>query len=399
MFPFRILLPALIFLFIAKIRCSPKRIIDTRVGNYLGFLGFWLFYAAVSMLWAADKVLAIKDIALLFTGVSVAFFTVYYLKSLRHLENLSYIWVGSMVLMLILGLWEIQTGNHLPLSSYVDPISIADQNRPSAVFYNTNDLAFFLALCLPFIYVWIFSKGRVPRKALALALFVAALFVLAMTTSRSAQLGLIAAVVFDFAFLRGILGKWKVLAITGLVTLALITLFPDQTREIETTMGLRFQDLPLEFSQGSARLAVASGVPELLTTSYGMGVGAGNADYYLHLSKIDLVTGFTALHNLWLEILANYGIIIFIGYLGFHVSLFLALLRSYRRTQDGRGKRLCEAALMGMVAFPIANLAVSSAMALPQTWMFLGFALAVLNQLRVVRAEQYRSNLLLAKGA
>ena len=397
LFPFRILIPALILLFAVKasFKRRTKPSLATNVIKHFGFFGFWLFYAAMSTIWAVDKASALKDIIFLFTGVSVAFFTAYYLRSLGQLEKLRDIWIIGLVSMLALGLWEINTGNHLPFSSYV----IYDQNKPSAVFYNTNDLAFFIALCLPFIIVWILSKRHLLQRLFFMTLLAAAVFVLAKTTSRAAQLGLLAATAFDLVILRKISGKARLLATAGLLILAFVILFPQQTREITEELGRKYSNLPREFEPGSARLAVATGVPKLMLISYGMGVGAGNSDHYLHLAGIDYMTGFTALHNWWLEILANYGIIIFVGYVIFYLSLFFGLLRAYRWIQDRSTKRLYEAILMGMVAFPIACNAVSSAMALPQNWMFLGFALALLNYSRLLRSELHHSHILRPDGS
>jgi teichuronic acid biosynthesis protein TuaE len=399
LFPFRILLPALILCFLGGALQRAKSNFAGHVANYLTFLGFWLSYAGMSIFWAADKSLALNDVLLLFAGISVTFLTVYYVKNPGHLEKLRDIWIAGLVFMLLVALWEINTGQHLPFSSYVDPISSADQNRPSAVFYNTNDLAFFIALCSPFVYIRMLATKDRVRKVMGLILLLAALFVLAKTTSRAAQMGLLAALAFDFVVLRRNRGKVKLLATAGSLALALVLLFPQQVSDVTETLGLKFAELPREFMQGSSRLAVAQGVPELLITSYGMGVGAGNSDYYLHINKVDLVTGFTALHCWWLEILANFGIIVFVGYLGFFLALFFALFRAYGRGQDGSSKQLCQATLMGMVAFPIASFASSSIMALPQNWMFIGFALALLNRLRLTRVALRRSRSTQITGA
>lgn len=382
LFPFRILLPILVFFFMVRAFSGRgiKRSSIIRVGTYLGFLGFWSFYAVVSSVWAADKGMALKDIVFLLTGAVVVFLTVYYMSSMSDLEKLRNIWIAVLVAMTAIGLWEITTGNHWPTSSYLEPTaSIADRFRPSALFYNTNDLANLIALSLPFVFVWVQSGENLVQRLPGMVVLVVVLFVLTQTTSRSAYLGILAAIAFDFFFLQRGMGRLRGLATIGLIALVLIGVFPDTVRGVFDAVGMRLGSLSEEVGPEGSRLMVAETVPDMLLLSYGMGVGPGNAVYYIQQSSSLSVRTIGALHNWWLEILSDYGIFVFAGYVVFFVKLLWGLYKAHRRVRDVASRRLCEALIMGMIAFPFASFANSSIMALPQNWIFIGFALAFLN--------------------
>jgi teichuronic acid biosynthesis protein TuaE len=386
LFPFRILFPVLVFFFVAR-RLSGRRIkrgSGVRVGAYLCFLGFWLFYAAMSSVWAADKGMALKDIVFLLTGIVGVFLIVYYMSSISDLEKLRNIWIVVLLAMTAIGLWEITTGNHWPTSSYLEPTaSIADRFRPSALFYNTNDLANLIALSLPFVFVWIQSGENLVQRLPGMVVLVVVLFVLTQTTSRSAYLGILAAIAFDFFFLQRGMGRLRGLATIGFIALVLIGVFPDTTREVFDAVGMRLGSLSQEVGPEGGRQMVAETVPDMLLLSFGMGVGPGNSVYYIQQSSSLSVRMIGALHNWWLEILSEYGIFVFVGYVVFFVKLLWGLYKARRRMQDVVGRRLGEALIMGMIAFPFASFANSSIMALPQNWIFIGFALAFLNVSRL----------------
>jgi teichuronic acid biosynthesis protein TuaE len=88
-------------------------------------------------------------------------------------------------------------------------------------------------------------------------------------------------------------------------------------------------------------------------------------------------------HNWWIEILANYGIFIFAGYLIFFFSLLINLWRTWATLQDRTEKMLCEALLLGCITFIFAAISSSSIIALRPQWIFFGFALAFLNYCRL----------------
>lgn len=95
LFPYRYFLIFMWLLFILYIFYSNGRLSlsHIKVKRYLQYLALWLGYAFLSLLWAASKSDAIRHIIiLLFMGMSIIFFMVYYLRNLDQVTRVFYIW-------------------------------------------------------------------------------------------------------------------------------------------------------------------------------------------------------------------------------------------------------------------------------------------------------------------
>ena len=88
-----------------------------------------------------------------------------------------------------------------------------------------------------------------------------------------------------------------------------------------------------------------------------------------------------------LEILINYGIFVFVGYILFYLGLVLTMWRVHRRTKNREEKMICEALLVALVGFFLASISSSSIMAFSPQWLLFAFALAFLNYQRIRRLE------------
>ena len=83
----------------------------------------------------------------------------------------------------------------------------------------------------------------------------------------------------------------------------------------------------------------------------GLGVGAGNVEYHMAHFQIYNTYGILNVHNWWVEILANYGILIFVGFVAFYLGLFAKLYKAYSKLTNTSEKMICEALLVGLVVF------------------------------------------------
>jgi len=93
-------------------------------------------------------------------------------------------------------------------------------------------------------------------------------------------------------------------------------------------------------------------------------VGAGNAEYWMGNFPIYETRGITNPHNWWDEILVDYGIFIFAGYVLFYVGLVARLYKIHQHLGAGTEKMICEALLVSLVGFFLASISSSSIMAL-----------------------------------
>jgi len=120
-----------------------------------------------------------------------------------------------------------------------------------------------------------------------------------------------------------------------------------------------------------------------LYSTAGFGVGAGNAEYWMaNFARYD-TAGILNLHNWWLEILINYGIFVFIGYVVMYIGIILKLWHAWHKAVDRKERMIAEALLLAFIGFFFASISSSSIMAFNPQWLLFAFALAFLNwQLR-----------------
>nr|BAL60203.1 hypothetical conserved protein [Candidatus Acetothermum autotrophicum] len=387
LFPYRILLVLLGILFVISILFKQGRVHGSflKVKLYLQFLVFWLFYAFLSSVWAAEKIEAIKEITFLLMAISMLFFTVYYFRRLKDLKGFYYLWLLNLIASIPLGLWENLTGYHLSVSGLIgapQPVIF----MPSGVFTGPNEFATLIALSIPLVLAFIRYQDGLFAQVPGLISLLASLYLLIATGSRANYI----AVILEFAFLFVLLSKphqkLKSMIFSGLLISCIVIVFPKLFQQAFDTLISQLNSITgqWEISYGSigARINLIKNSLIFLIRTGGFGVGAGNAEYWMEHFQVYPTYSIINPHNWWVEILVQYGVFIFVGYLLFYLSLAIRLYILYPRLSDRTEKMICEGLLVGLVGFFFASISSSSIMALNPHWLFFAFALAFLNYVR-----------------
>lgn len=391
LFPYRVLLIFMWILFAVAIFINNGRLnlSHIRVKLYLQFLALWLSYAFLSMIWAAAKGDALRNIIFLFMGISIVFFLVYYFRDLDQLKRLYWLWLLIFAALIPVGIWEVTTGNHLHVSGIFGEVRPRFRFAPSTVFHNQNDYAAYIALSLPMVLAWIRYYPKLIGRVLGVLVSIAGLWLLILTFSRSCYIAVFMGILFWFLFLLRLKKKFKALALTAFVCILLVVAFPIQTQDILAKLEIQATSLnPIVLHDEVVgtlyvRLNLIKNALYFTAKSAGFGVGAGNVEHYMENSKIYPVASITNMHNWWIEILANYGVFIFAGYLILYINLFWNLWKVYKRVNNRTERMICEALLVGLVSFFMASISSSSIIAFRPQWIFFGFALAFLNYCRM----------------
>ena len=113
-----------------------------------------------------------------------------------------------------------------------------------------------------------------------------------------------------------------------------------------------------------------------LRETFGFGVGTANAEYWMATEPVYYVRGFTNVHNWWVEILTNFGVIIFILYIVFYISLFCSIWKRYKTEKDYHTKVLCMILISFMGAFLAASVSSSSNWGKEWLWILWSFIIA-----------------------
>jgi teichuronic acid biosynthesis protein TuaE len=392
LFPYRIFLVLLWGLFVARMLIQGKVVLPLgRVKPYMAFFGIWTIYAVFSLAWATDKSDAIRYVIFLFMGVSLIFFAAKYFRDYRDLRRLYLIWFGVFCVLVLLGFWEHLTGHHLPVSGYYEAklaalkpyVRAAVMYQPTGVFKNPNDYATFLALSIPFAISLIrYGKSKVAQLS-GLVGAAGAFYLIFVTGSRANILSVLLELLVLLLFLTSIRQKAKV-AIAAAVCLAIVlVLLPGPVREFSSKVVWELSSIiaQAELRSGSVyiRANLARNGLEFLYSTAGFGVGAGNAEYWMaNFAQYD-TRGILNPHNWWLEILINYGVFIFIGYVVVYIEIIRKLWNSWHEAAGREERIIAESLLLALIGFFAASISSSSIMAFTPNWMLFAFALAFLN--------------------
>lgn len=358
-----------------KISLSPP------VKRYFIFFILWFGWAVLSLLWCDNRMDGLSNIYYLFTGLCLIGFTTVYLKE-NDVKLLLFIFIAVYTVVLAVGFWESATGWHLVTAG-----DIGYSKVPRGIFKNPNDLATYLVLYLPLLYVTArHCLGRVltaPLAVILVALMGIGVFLVVNTGSRANMLALAlaaaAAVVIYLAQgrLKALRNMLAVILILFFICIGAAAVNP----KINYWCGRQYRIakhhlVSLEYVGGesSARMILFKNSLYELNSHSLMGVGAGNAEEHMKKYRTDDFL-LLALHNWWLEILINYGVFIFILYLAFYFKLLFDLLKVAVRAGPGPVKLLAESSFITLMAFSIAAVSSSSLMYARFMWIVFGIAL------------------------
>lgn len=352
-----------------------------RVKPYLLFIFLWAVYSLLSIIWAADQIAAIKYNYVILHGFLFLFFIVYYMSDLGSLKRIYWLLLIIYIALLLVAYWEITTGEHLFLSHYHSKFTQWKIPIPTTVFYNENDYATFLSLTLPMVVVGIRYASGFFIRFLGSLVLIAGIIVLITTASRACYVAFALSMAFWNVFL--IKHNKKTIAFTLLILLVagyilsgpLIENFLKQIMSLAALVSRKTQDI----GGLHIRLNLYLNALYISGLSFPLGVGAGNAEYYIYNYKIYPVFSLINLHNWWLEILVNYGIPVFTGYVFLYFNVIYNLWAIHKRLRERYEKMICESLLMGWVGFSMASITSSSLAGFAPQWLYLGFILAFIN--------------------
>lgn len=384
LFPFRIFLFLLWILFLGHTLFNKGKIdfLKNKIQWYFIFLAFWVGYGLLSLTWSASLTLAVRNIIFLLMGISVIFFSVYYFKKIEDLQKVQWIWFVIFSVLVILGFWEHLTGQHLMISKFYLSTNENIMFIPTGVFHNENNYATFLALGIPFVISLFRNNDRILFRFLGIETVAGAIYLIVVTGSRA---NILAVLLELTIFLLLIDKKQRIkLIFTLLICLVILIIFlPDSIQGFFPTIyretGLTVSQTKLNSGSLFQRVNLIRNGIYFLFSKAGFGVGAGNFEYYMSNFAIYDTEGYINPTNWWLEILVNYGIFIFVGYIIFYLSIIWKLRKIYYEKPSRNEKIICEGLLVSLIGFSFASISPSSMIVFRPQWLLFAFALTYLN--------------------
>lgn len=389
LFPYRMMLMLVGFLIVFQLIRTDFRTElwaewrQMKVKGCLWFFIFWLNYAVLSLLWAKSVPDGIKYIAILVMGIFLLFVVTLFLNDIRKLTSFYYIWVFMSLPLLIIGYWNYFTGRHFPGSTLFE----GPENKihfPTAVFHNQNDFATFLSITL-FFFLSLLKNGKtIYWKALGAILTICTLHLIIISESRASLLGVVIGfIVYLYILSNRFIKRWIVILGSASMVLFII-LFHSKIWETFSTLFLSptVRDFSKRLPSNEGRANLIRNALHFSLDSFGMGVGAGNAEHYMKNYPIHDTDGVVNVHFWFLELLTNFGVFVLLGYLFVYVYLMFKLYKYYVRGLSNQYKLLVEALFVALSVFVFSSIGPSSVANLYFHWVFLAFVIATVNILR-----------------
>lgn len=390
LFAYRLLLLFLLGFWVLVVVFTPAPLFPAHmrpVQLSLLFLGLWVAYAIVNLLPVIDPGAYIRHVVLLFMGVLLVFFIVYFCSSERWLVRLYGLWGGMVLLLLGLGVWQAWTGQQLAISMHADAAG-AERFTPMGTFPRVNQYAATLALSAPLFLALLATARRISVGFLAGAALAVILVLIYLTGSRVSLLAVMLQGLLVWGLFLSGRRRWAGVIGVGLI-LGLVYVFAQQhLAEVVSVIIERFagalEQVLQDRGSGGIRFNLALNGLVFLRDSMGLGIGAGNFNAYieafgrhptLHAGWHEF-SQITYPHNWWIELLAEYGLWVFAGFVVFFVSLTWRIAHLACRLADPRQRMIGQALTLALVSYPLIALAPGYFLAFRPQWVLLGLALA-----------------------
>ena len=392
---YHICLLIMLFFLLLRIKLSGYRLsISKHTGNlHFFFLIIFLWYT-LSVLWAPSLTYAFKYLFYLFCGSILSLSIIYFLNSIQKLDTLFKALTFIFIIELIIALLESFTSFQMPISRYSELASIFgktpqanheysvsslffNSKPPTGFHWDTNDLALAMLLILPFFIIS-------DKNSIKIIGITSILTIIAMASSRSVFIGLITIFLVYFFVI-----KKKVTTTFLVIGFALIVFFG--ILQLQTSENPRLNELANSFEIISLyltgqidvdnsiqwRFELARNGIDSLIKSKGLGVGAGGS--VAIQEQIGGVAGrFTSMHNFWIEILVEGGILFFIFFSTWYLIIMMNLYKIARNINNQLSNR-STALFLSMIGFVPAALAASSTIYFFPMWIMLGIGIGMIN--------------------
>jgi O-antigen ligase len=281
--------------------------------------------------------------------------------------------------------FEATTGLRLPTSRLAEGAG-SQYFAVTSVFHNQNDLGAYLAICWPFLLGVAFFTRRARWLVLAVLLAVPGALAFVRTGSRSSLLaaGVSTAVLLVVLAQSGSWLRTRQASIVGAVlALALFAgagylLFNDSTDPMlrQFRLSALVEDIAEGSGSGSIRSELYQRGLAIAGSSLLLGAGPGQAPGLL--TEGTGGTNLGNLHNWWLELYAEGGLLGLCLHLTFVAGLLWGLLRRARAPGSPLVRYVAACAFAALAGFAVGALGPSRTLIFVPMWILYGLALTIL---------------------
>lgn len=360
--------------------------------KYILFMAVWFVYSIATVFWCRD--VSSWSHGEYFIGIGIWTVLFFDMAGLKKKDFLDILKAVQFVLIVhnLLGWYEVITHNYLFATAERLAIMRADRKYyPVTTMINQNDLVLVLILgmCIS-IYFMLTSKKR-KYKIFNSCLFLSNIALGIATDSRLGICGMLIVIVILGIFILSKRQKFVlagvIICIVALTIVFLPQIYLELWNEVQGIEVLNFEN-PVANSDAVRLNLIRNGLIFLRET-YGFGVGTSNVEYWMATMPIYYVRGFTNMHNWWVEILTNFGVIIFVLYIVFYISLYHSVWKRFKEEKDKDVKVFCMILIAFMGAFTVASISSSSNWGKEWLWILWAFIIAFQGSLPPVLSDRH----------
>lgn len=350
--------------------------IQVRAGkSILGLYFMWFIWNLASGLWAVSEAGYMRYMFL--SGIySVLLIAIVHLATKRYeivLKAVMYIVFAAMVF----GIIELLSGYRLPASR-----QWSFHNEITSFFVNPSHFGGTLAMFAPFILmypVWL-RKLKLKDIVTTLALLGLVAYFVMRSGSRGAVLSLVlgCATSCIFWLVHPRTMKKRLIGFgIALMVLAIIMVTVKPMLSVPEVIIEKLASLanPERLIASEPRLALWMAGSQLWAKSPLIGWGVGASESLL----MEISLPAYSLHNWWIEVLVNTGIIGFILWTLFIIGVITNLMNHFWQSRSSYVRFVVSSLLGGMIASLPLTMTVSSLMAFSLFWLHLGLCIGALS--------------------
>jgi O-antigen ligase len=383
LFLFRIMIVLLGLGTLGYLLMEGRLVASGAIGVPAALLGLMVAWSVMSLAWADDTVAALRWTLFLSMMGALALALPLAFGTRRRAIRLLIVLGAAFAVFSLISLLEIVLGVRLPTSRLAGR-SADTAFAATSVFGNENNFATYLTLTLPYLLTLPIVFRDVRLRALGLVGGGAALLALLFTGSKANILATGLILIGLLLFLgTDVRQRRRVLVAAVITVLAVLLVVPALAGSGVVRLPERavskfsFTILQEQVEQGTGSGAVRSSLLsdglDLLVETGGVGVGAGNAETSVRSVEENPVVA--NLHNWWLEVTVNLGLVGISLYVCFYLFLLTRQLRAARRTRDPLVRYLATAGGVTLVGFVAGSLGPSTMIHFAPMWITFGLAM------------------------
>lgn len=374
LFAFRFLVAGLLVLTLGSLtRWRAQRMAQMFLLLCLG----WTVWSALSLLWAPSLEAGLQQTMAIGFGLAVAVVLFNLgLNKATHLDALLEGWMIAYALAGVFAVRELLTGEYLP-GSVAELFAVrAIDGIAISFFFNPNNYAAFIVLCVPFMLLAYHRAPTKRRKRLALLLLGSTPVLIFFTTSRLALMGiLVMFVVYAAIGLETPRQLFRYLALGATVVALIGGVFWSGSRTASDVEKLLNSDIAVGGSDTMRWNLTKNGLWMTLDSG-GIGVGAGGYQVVTETEDVPyFVDNALDPHNFWVEVLSQHGVLVFVALLAWFGRMIAVASRVRRLAAYGANPLMFDASvaiLVGLSGYLFASVANSTFLTQSTNWVFLG---------------------------